>query len=122
MEVPQDQLDKVFEEDEVLQGLMAEGDTILVRYERDMKKRAALAIEVHDLWISQRKESKRLESEANRNKRRFATLRKKKKPPHMLEMQRRITRRKGVLRKRELKRFLATQRDSFLKQWNENQN
>ena len=122
MEVPQDQLDKVFVEDEVLQALLAEEAGIIVRYERDMKKRAALAVEVHDLWISQRKESKRLESEANKNKRRFATLRKKKKPPHMLEMQRRITRRKGVLRKRELKRFLATQKDSFLKKWNENQN
>ena len=122
MEVPQDQLEKVFGEDEVLQKLLAEEADILVRYERDMKKRAALAVEVHDLWISQRKESKRLESEATKNKRRFATLRKKKKPPHMLEMRRRITRRKGVLRKRELKRFLATQKDSFLKIWNENQN
>tara|TARA_R100000808_G_scaffold1976_1_gene8383 strand:+ start:1813 stop:2190 length:378 start_codon:yes stop_codon:yes gene_type:complete len=121
LELPQEQLDKALREDALVSKLTREIEGLISRHSEKEQERARESERLYRESIRLRKESKAMLTESGRLRRRSVTLAKKKPVPHLPELKRRLLNRKNTIRKRELDKFLATQRNNFLKYWDQRQ-
>jgi len=120
-EVPEQDLQSAYANDRPLQRLAEQRLEVLARFEKEeevrREKAAKLREEANEIkkdWTELGRQIKALRARANR-------LAKKRQPPRMTEINRRVRRRQGIVREQALMKYLRSQKNVFLKHWNKKQ-
>lgn len=118
-QVPEEDLAKALEADTVLGSINAQHEEVMVRFN---KEKAAREAKVAELKVEVKGEVRKASEHAgiaNRKRYQIKQLTRARKPPGLIELKRRVARRKAAIKNRMLKEYLGEMAGDFLKRWKE---
>lgn len=118
-QVPEEDLAKAFESDDTLESIAIQHREIMGRFDKEKAMRAAKVIKLKEEVRAEVRKAKEHTGIAKRKRYQIKQLCKARKPPGLIELNRRIVRRKATIKKQMLKAYLGTMAGDFLRRWNE---
>ena len=118
-EVPREQLESAFDEDTPLQNLLEMQQESEESWEKKQKEREDTIVRLKEELVVEAKESRKLAGAVRVKRNRVKILSKRKTPPSLANLKRRIVRRKATIRDTLLRQFLSTKKEDFLLRWKE---
>ena len=121
-EVPSEQLKAAYSEDEPLQKLLKHKERVLKTWENSEKEREESHTSLKEEVKQEAAQLKKLNTLLNAKRRKLESLGKKRRSPSVTAVNRRIVRRKALVRDKLLSKHLSTQKEDFLLRWKKAQN
>ena len=118
-EVPNDKLELAFDNDEPLQKLLIIQQEAEDSWAKKMKAREDTVLKLKSELEVEVPMARKLASEVKMKRHRVKLLSKKKYPPSLANLKKRIVRRKATVRDQMLRQYLSTQKEDFLLRWKE---
>ena len=118
-EVPAEQLESAFDVDTPLQNLLEMQRESRKKWAEKQKLREDTVTTLKEELAVESKEARRLTGVVRVKRNRIKILSKKKTPPSLASLERRIVRRKATIRDILLRDFLSTKKEDFLLRWKE---
>lgn len=118
-EIPEEDLAKAFESDSILENISVQHKETMDRFNKDKGKREAKIIELKAEVKDEVRKARIHAGIARRKRYQIKQLGRARKPPGLLDLNRRLARRKATVKKHMLRDYLGTMRGDFLRRWKE---
>lgn len=118
-EIPEEDLAKAFESDSILENISAQYGETMDRFNKDKRRREAKVVELKAEVAEEVRKARIHAGIASRKRYQIKQLNRARKPPGLLDLNRRIARRKATVKNHMLRDYLGTMRGDFLRRWKE---
>lgn len=118
-EVPSKQLESAFDNDVPLQNLLTAQQESEGVFAVKMRNREETVTQLKEELVVEAARARKLVGQVKEKRYRIRILSKKKRPPSLTNLKRRIVRRRATIRDLLLRKYLSTQKDDFLQRWRE---
>lgn len=116
-EVPSEQLESAFDTDVPLQKLLTLEEESEESFAKKAKDRDETVTRLKGELVVEAAQARKLVGLVKGKRHRIKILSKKKRPPSLANLRRRIIRRKATIRDQLLRQYLSTQKEDFLEKW-----